>query len=125
MPQQKNHPRSMGPPAYQAGQEQTQTLTLRWDRRNKRWRAEGVSVWYDGKERKWSCRCGDGTCYYGFSSLRRLLKSYVGGLLCRSLPWCPTKLLRVRYHFTRCPRRVSCRVTLRSLAALPMQEELL
>lgn len=57
------------------------SLTLRWSRKRKRWECRNAFFWQDAKN-KWSCRSQDGRYYYGFRSLRALLKSYVGGLLC-------------------------------------------
>ena len=86
------------------------SLTLRWDRKRRRWKAGGVYFWNDEKN-KWSCRDKGGKYYAGFHSLRSLLRSYVGGILCEST--CPGTVsdVQARYWFSRNPKRVTCRVS--------------
>ena len=95
------------------------SLTLRWSRKRKRWECRDAYFWQDG-ERKWSCRSEDGRYYYGFRSLRSLLKSYVGGLLCEKAGCYNAKNARAKYWFSQHPRRVTCRVTMRCTGFFPL-----
>ena len=66
-----------------------------------------------------SCRSQDGRYYYGFRSLRALLKSYVGGLLCEKSLCYSAKNARAKYWFSQNPRRVTCCVTMRCTGISP------
>lgn len=88
------------------------SLTLRWSRKRKRWECRNAFFWQDAKN-KWSCRSQDGRYYYGFRSLRALLKSYVGGLLCEKSLCYSAKNARAKYWFSQNPGRVTCCVTMR------------
>ena len=57
--------------------------------------------------------------YYGFRSLRALLKSYVGGLLCEKSLCYSAKNARAKYWFSQNPRRVTCCVTMRCTGFFP------
>lgn len=94
------------------------SLALRWSRKRKRWECRGAYFWQDIKN-KWSCRSQDGKYYYGFRSLRALLKSYVGGLLCEKSHCCSAKNARAKYWFSQNLRRVTCRVTMRCTGFFP------
>ena len=94
------------------------SLTLRWSRKRKRWECRNAFFWQDTKN-KWSCRSQDGRYYYGFRSLRALLKSYVGGLLCEKSHCYSAKNARAKYWFSQHPRRVTCRVTMRCTGFFP------
>ena len=93
-------------------------LTLRWSRKRKRWECRNAFFWQDAKN-KWSCRSQDGRYYYGFRSLRALLKSYVGGLLCEKSHCYSAKNARAKYWFSQNPRRVTCCVTMRCTGFFP------
>lgn len=94
------------------------SLTIRWSRKRKRWESDDAVFWNDG-ERKWSCCSEDGKYYYGFRSLRSLLKSYVGGLL-REKAYCYSlKNPSVRYWFSKHPKQVTCKVTMHCTGPLP------
>ena len=56
------------------------SLKLRWSEKRSRWECDDVYFWQDPKT-NWSCRSKSGKHYYGFRSLRALLKSYVAGML--------------------------------------------
>ena len=94
------------------------SLTLRWSRNRKRWECRNAFFWQDTKN-KWSCRSQDGRYYYGFRSLRALLKSYVGGLLCEKSLCYSAKNARAKYWFSQNPRRVTCCVTMRCTGFFP------
>ncbi len=61
------------------------SLTLRWSRKRKRWECATPYFWQDAKN-KWSCRSQDGKYYYGFRSLRALLKKLCGWTSVREVP---------------------------------------
>lgn len=75
------------------------SLTVRWSRKRKRWESDNAVFWNDRKT-KWSCRSEDGKYYHGFRSLRALLKSYVGGILCEKAYCYSVKNARAKYWFT-------------------------
>ena len=81
-------------------------------------RSRNAFFWQDAKN-KWSCRSQDGRYYYGFRSLRALLKSYVGGLLCEKSLCYSAKNARAKYWFSQNPRRVTCCVTMRCTGFFP------
>ena len=95
------------------------SLTLRWSRKRKRWECRNAFFWQDAKT-KWSCRSQDGRYYYGFRSLRALLKSYVGGLLCEKSLCYSAKNARAKYWFSQYPKTVTCRVTIHCTGLFPM-----
>ena len=88
------------------------SLTVRWNWKRMRWEADHVYFWYD-KKRLWSCRSDDGRYYYGFSSFRKVLKSYVGGILCEKIRDYAMEKAEVNYRYVRYPLQLSCRVTTR------------
>lgn len=93
------------------------SLAVHWNRKRKRWEGYNAYFWWDGKD-KWSCRSEDGKYYYGFRSLKALLKSYVGGILCEKARDCCLKDKRVEYYCNRRRQRVFCRVTMRCVEPL-------
>ena len=94
------------------------SLTLRWSRKRKRWECRNAFFWQDAKN-KLCCRSQDGRYYYGFRSLRALLKSYVGGLLCEKSLCYSAKNARAKYWFSQNPRQVTCCVTMRCTGFFP------
>lgn len=94
------------------------SLTVRWSRKRKRWESDNAFFWHDQKD-KWSCRSNDGKYYHGFRSLRALLKSYVGGILCERAYCYSLKNASAQYWFSRYPKQVTCRVTMRCTGLLP------
>lgn len=94
------------------------SLTIRWSRKRKRWESDNAVFWNDRKN-KWSCRSEDGTYYYGFRSLRALLKSYVGGILGERAHGYCLRDARAKYWFSQHPKQVTCRVTMRCTGPLP------
>ena len=87
------------------------SLKLWWSRKRKRWECDNVYFWQDTKT-NWSCRSKSGKYYYGFRSLRALLKSYVAGMLGEKYGCTGVKNVRANYHFTQHPRTLVCHVTL-------------
>lgn len=96
----------------------SESLTLRWSRKRKRWETDHAFFWQDPKT-KWSCRSEDGKYYHGFRSFRALLKSYVGGILCEKLCFCSIRDVRARYWFSQHPKHVTCRITAHCTSLLP------
>lgn len=97
------------------------SLAVHWSRKRKRWESGNAYFWLDGRN-KWSCRSEDGKYYHGFRSLKALLKSYVGGLLCEKARNLILKDTRTEYYSDPKRRRVFCRVTMRCVG--PMTVEL-
>ena len=87
------------------------SLKLWWSRKRKRWECDNVYFWQDPKT-NWSCRSKSGKYYYGFRSLRALLKSYVAGMLGEKYGCTGVKNVRANYHFTQNPKTLVCHVTL-------------
>lgn len=79
----------------------------------------GQSFLLERQKTKWSCRSEDGKYYHGFRSLRALLKSYVGGILCEKAYCYGMKNARAKYWLSQYPKQVTCRVTMRCTGPLP------
>ena len=97
------------------------SLAVHWSRKRKRWESGNAYFWLDGRN-KWSCRSEDGKYYHGFRSLKALLKSYVGGLLCEKARNLILKDMWTEYYRDPNRRRVFCRVNMRCVG--PMTVEL-